>query len=92
MSTIIIIFVYVYMLLVIVNRSMISKILFISPCFKTYNMLTKIRKTSFVMSSIDAAADYPKILDADWSIQILDQSASRIAYLGQAMLDNPLIC
>ena len=44
------------------------------------------------LSSIDAAADYPKILDADWSIQILDQSASRIAYLGQAMLDNPLIC
>ena len=46
----------------------------------------------YIISSIDAAADYPKILDADWSIQILDQSASRIAYLGQAMLDNPLIC
>ena len=43
------------------------------------------------LSSIDAAADYPKILDADWSIQILDQSASSIAYLGHAMLDNPLI-
>ena len=38
-------------------------------------------------SSISAAADYPEILDADWSIQIL-----HIAYLGQAMLDNPLIC
>ena len=42
-------------------------------------------------SSTVAAVDYPKIRDADWSIQILS-SASRIVYLGQTMLVTPVIC
>ena len=40
-------------------------------------------------SSVVGAADYPKISNADRSIQIffeMDQSASSIAYLGQVML------
>ena len=47
------------------------------------------------VSSTVAAADYHQIRDADWSIQIffeMDQSASSIGYLGQTMLDTPLIC